>query len=72
MKFGVPFLRYALNTVQPTIVHNYTALGYAVLPLPAATYGWLKKWYEQNAKSEIVEDSAGAVGTQHKVRIRRR
>mmetsp|Transcript_10104 Transcript_10104/g.23301 ORF Transcript_10104/g.23301 Transcript_10104/m.23301 type:complete len:519 (+) Transcript_10104:72-1628(+) len=57
--------RYALNTVQPTIVHNYTALGYAVLPLPAATYGWLKKWYEQNAKSEILEDSAGAVGTQH-------
>jgi len=58
--------RYALNTVQPTVVHNYSATGYAVLPLPPHTYEWLRKWYHDNAAREIVEGSAGAVGTQHK------
>jgi hypothetical protein len=58
--------RVALNTVQPTIVHNYSSVGYLVLPLPPATYAWLKEWYASNAAGEILEGSAGAVGTQHK------
>jgi len=40
-------------------------VGYKVLPLPAKTFKWLKKWYADNEKSEIVESNAGAVGTQH-------
>ena len=58
--------RYALNTVQPTIVHNYSDVGYALMPLPAPTFKWLKAWYEGHAHEEIKESSAGAVGTQHK------
>jgi len=57
--------RYALNTVQATVVHNFTEVGYTVLKLPPATFKWLKKWYQENLASEIVEGSAGAVGTQH-------
>ena len=58
--------RYALNTVQPTIVHNYSDVGYALMPLPAPTFKWLKAWYDSHAHEEIKESSAGAVGTQHK------
>jgi hypothetical protein len=57
--------RHALNTVQPTVVHNYSDTGYALMPLPDDTFAWLKQWYEDNAHSEIVETNAGAVGTQH-------
>ena len=57
--------RHALNTVQPTVVHNYSETGYALLQLPDETFAWLKSWYEANADKEIVESNAGAVGTQH-------
>lgn len=57
--------RYALNTVQPYVVHNYTELGYKVLPLPPKTYQWLKEWYHASESQEVEEGSAGAVGTQH-------
>ena len=59
------FKRHALNTVQPTVVHSYSDVGYKVLPLPEKTFAWLKQWYHDNANSEIKESSAGAVGTQH-------
>jgi hypothetical protein len=57
--------RYALNTVQPFIVHNYTEVGFKVMPLPPGTHEWLKDWYKKNEHAEIEEGSAGAVGTQH-------
>ena len=57
--------RHALNTVQPTVVHNYSDVGYALLPVPEETFAWLRKWYEENADKEVVESNAGAVGTQH-------
>lgn len=57
--------RYALNTVQPTVVRNFSDVGYKVLPLPPQTFSWLKEWYEANADQEQVEGNAGAVGTQH-------
>lgn len=57
--------RYALNTVQPFVVHNYTELGYKVAPLPPGTHKWLKAWYDNNEHAEVEEGSAGAVGTQH-------
>eukprot|EP00616_Rhizochromulina_sp_CCMP1243_P006744 CAMPEP_0118976484 /NCGR_PEP_ID=MMETSP1173-20130426/18970_1 /TAXON_ID=1034831 /ORGANISM="Rhizochromulina marina cf, Strain CCMP1243" /LENGTH=473 /DNA_ID=CAMNT_0006926525 /DNA_START=54 /DNA_END=1475 /DNA_ORIENTATION=- len=57
--------RHALNTVQPSIVHNYTARGFIKMPVPEATFAWLKAWYDKNGRQEVEETNAGAVGTQH-------
>ena len=57
--------RHALNTVQPTVAHNYSETGYVKMPMPKSTYSWLVKWYDENSIDEKEESSAGAVGTQH-------
>lgn len=57
--------RHALNTCQPRVVRNYTDVGFLKLPVPTQTYDWLLRWYHEHARSEQVESSAGAVGTQH-------
>lgn len=59
--------RYALNSVQPHVVHSYSPIGFVKLPLPRATNDWLRDWYFRNEHKEIKESFSGAVGTQHEV-----
>lgn len=53
--------RLALNYLQPQVVRAVTPDGFRKLPVPAATFAWLREWYdgEKTRRDGDIEGSAG-------------